>query len=197
MYQELQKGWIEVICGPMFAGKSEELIRRIKTLSYAHQKIIAYKPSIDNRYDDTAIASHNGGKYQAFAIKTAADVLRLTPDDAQVVAIDEVQFFGKEIVGICETLADRGVRVIVAGLDMDFRGEPFGPMPQLLARAEIVTKLTASCTVCVCAATRTQRLVDGKPADYDQPIILVGAKESYEARCRKHHVVPKAKNKGN
>ena len=100
MYQELQKGWIEVICGPMFAGKSEELIRRIKTLSYAHQKIIAYKPSIDNRYDDTAIASHNGGKYQAFAIKTAADVLRLTPDDAQVVAIDEVQFFGKEIVGI-------------------------------------------------------------------------------------------------
>ncbi len=197
MYQELQKGWIEVICGPMFAGKSEELIRRIKTLSYAHQKIIAYKPSIDNRYDDTAIASHNGGKYQAFAIKTAADVLRLTPDDAQVVAIDEVQFFGKEIVGICETLADRGVRVIVAGLDMDFRGEPFGPMPQLLARAEIVTKLTASCTVCGCAATRTQRLVDGKPADYDQPIILVGAKESYEARCRKHHVVPKAKNKGN
>ena len=197
MYQELQKGWIEVICGPMFAGKSEELIRRIKTLSYAHQKIIAYKPSIDNRYDDTAIASHNGGKYQAFAIKTAADVLRLTPDDAQVVAIDEVQFFGKEIVGICETLADRGVRVIVAGLDMDFRGEPFGPMPQLLARAEIVTKLTASCTVGGCAATRTQRLVDGKPADYDQPIILVGAKESYEARCRKHHVVPKAKNKGN
>ena len=197
MYQELQKGWIEVICGPMFAGKSEELIRRIKTLSYAHQKIIAYKPSIDNRYDDTAIASHNGGKYQAFAIKTAADVLRLTPDDAQVVAIDEVQFFGKEIVGICETLADRGVRVIVAGLDMDFRGEPFGPMPQLLARAEIVTKLTAACTVCGCAATRTQRLVDGKPADYDQPIILVGAKESYEARCRKHHVVPKAKNKGN
>ena len=197
MYQELQKGWIEVICGPMFAGKSEELIRRIKTLSYAHQKIIAYKPSIDNRYDDTAIASHNGGKYQAFAIKTAADVLRLTPDDAQVVAIDEVQFFGKEIVGICETLADRGVRVIVAGLDMDFRGEPFGPMPQLLGRAELVTKLTASCTVRGCAATRTQRLVDGKPADYDQPIILVGAKESYEARCRKHHVVPKAKNKGN
>ncbi len=194
MYQELQKGWIEVICGPMFAGKSEELIRRIKTLSYAHQKIIAFKPSIDNRYDKTAIASHNGGKYQAFAIKTANDVLKLTPEDAQVVAIDEVQFFGKEIVDICESLADKGVRVIVAGLDMDFRGEPFGPMPGLLARAEIVTKLTAACTVCGCAATRTQRLVDGKPADYDQPIILVGAKESYEARCRKHHIVPKAKN---
>lgn len=193
MYQELQKGWIEVICGPMFAGKSEELIRRIKTLSYAHQKIIAFKPSIDNRYDKTAIASHNGGKYQAFAIKTADDVLKLTPDDAQVVAIDEVQFFGTEIVSICEKLADRGIRVIVAGLDMDFRGEPFGPMPSLLARAEFVTKLTAACTICGCAATRTQRLVDGVPADYDQPVILVGAKESYEARCRKHHIVPKTK----
>lgn len=192
MYQELQKGWIEVICGPMFAGKSEELIRRIKTLSYAHQKIIAFKPAIDNRYDKTAIASHNGGKYQAFAIKKASDILELTPSDAQVVAVDEVQFFGTEIIEICESLADKGIRVIVAGLDMDFRGEPFGPMPGLLARAEFVTKLTAACTVCGCAATRTQRLVDGKPAALDQPIILVGAKESYEARCRKHHIVPKS-----
>jgi thymidine kinase len=190
MYQELQKGWIEVITGPMFAGKSEELIRRIKTLSYAHQKIIAFKPAIDNRYDKTAIASHDGDKYEAYAIKEAKDILPLVKPDTQVVAIDEVQFFSKDIIGICEQLADNGVRVIVAGLDTDFRGEPFGPMPELLARAEFVTKLTAACTICGCAATRTQRLIDKKPANYNDPIILVGAKESYEARCRKHHIVP-------
>ena len=194
MYQELQKGWIEVICGPMFAGKSEELIRRVKTLSYAHQKIVAFKPAIDNRYDKSAIASHDGEKYQAFAIKSAEDILPLVESDVQVVAIDEVQFFKDSIVSICESLADRGVRVIVAGLDTDFRGEPFGGMPLLLARAEFVTKLSAACTVCGCAATRTQRLVDGKPANYDDPIILVGAKESYEARCRKHHIVPNKPN---
>ena len=190
MYQELQKGWIEVITGPMFAGKSEELIRRIKTLSYAHQKIMAFKPSIDNRYDKSAIASHDGDKYEAFAIKKAADIQNYVKPDTQVVAIDEVQFFGKEVIQICEDLADKGVRVIAAGLDMDFRGEPFGPMPELLARAEFVTKLTAACTVCGCAATRTQRIINGKPANYDDPVILVGAKESYEARCRKHHIVP-------
>ena len=194
MYQELQKGWIEVICGPMFAGKSEELIRRVKTLSYAHQKIVAFKPAIDNRYDKSAIASHDGEKYQAFAIKSAEDILPLVESDVQVVAIDEVQFFKDSIVSICESLADRGVRVIVAGLDTDFRGEPFGVMPLLLARAEFVTNLSAACTVCGCAATRTQRLVDGKPANYDDPIILVGAKESYEARCRKHHIVPNKPN---
>ena len=194
MYQELQKGWIEVICGPMFAGKSEELIRRVKTLSYAQQKIVAFKPAIDNRYDKSAIASHDGEKYQAFAIKSAEDILPLVESDVQVVAIDEVQFFKDSIVSICESLADRGVRVIVAGLDTDFRGEPFGVMPLLLARAEFVTKLSAACTVCGCAATRTQRLVDGKPANYDDPIILVGAKESYEARCRKHHIVPNKPN---
>lgn len=190
MYQELQKGWLEVICGPMFAGKSEELIRRVKTLSYAHQKIIAFKPAIDNRYDKTAIASHDGEKYQAYAVKTVQDIEKYVTPDTQVVAIDEVQFFGPEIVSLCEEFADRGMRVIVAGLDTDFRGEPFGPMPELLARAEFVTKLSAACTVCGCAATRTQRLVNGKPANYDDPIILVGAKESYEARCRKHHIVP-------
>lgn len=191
MYQELQKGWLEVICGPMFAGKSEELIRRIKTLSYAHQKIVAFKPAIDNRYDKTAIASHDGEKYQAYAIRKAEDILSFITDDVKIVAIDEVQFFGKEIVPICERLAESGIRVIVAGLDTDFRGEPFGPMPDLLARAEFVSKLSAVCTICGCAATRTQRLVDGAPANYDDPIILVGAKESYEARCRKHHIVPR------
>ncbi|MBQ8142266.1 MAG: thymidine kinase [Bacilli bacterium] len=190
MYQELQKGWIEVICGPMFAGKSEELIRRVRTLSYAHQNIVAFKPSIDNRYDDSAIASHDGEKYQAHAIKNCQEILNFIDEKTQVIAIDEVQFFGLEVISLCENLADRGIRVIVAGLDADFRGEPFGPMPYLLAKAEFVTKLSAACTICGCAATRTQRLVNGEPARYDDPIILVGAKESYEARCRKHHIVP-------
>lgn len=190
MYQELQKGWIEVITGPMFAGKSEELIRRVRTLSYAHQKIIAVKPAIDNRYDRTAIASHDGDKYEAYAVKTVADIRALLKPDTQVVAIDEVQFFGDDVIGLCEDLADKGLRVIVAGLDTDFRGEPFGPMPDLLARAEFVTKLSAACTICGCAATRTQRIINGKPANYSDPVILVGAKETYEARCRKHHVVP-------
>ena len=190
MYQELQKGWLEVITGPMFAGKSEELIRRVKTLSYTKMKIIAFKPAIDDRYDKTAIASHDGAKYEAYAIKNAQSILELVKQDTQVVAIDEIQFFDMSIVKICEELADRGIRVIAAGLDLDFKGEPFGPMPELLARAEFVTKLSAVCTVCGCAATRTQRLIDGKPADFNDPIIKVGAKENYEARCRKHHIVP-------
>lgn len=190
MYQELQKGWIEVICGPRFAGKSEELIRRVKTLSYANQKIMAFKPAIDNRYDKTAIASHNGAKWEAYAVKTVDDIAKTVTKDTQVVAIDEVQFFGEDVADLCNHFANRGMRVIVAGLDMDFRGEPFGPMPKLLAQAEIVTKLTAACTVCGCAATRTQRLVNGSPAHYTDPVIRVGAKESYEARCRKHHQVP-------
>ena len=190
MYQELQKGWLEVITGPMFAGKSEELIRRVKTLSYTKMKIIAFKPAIDDRYDKTAIASHDGAKYEAYAIKNAQSILELVKQDTQVVAIDEIQFFDMSIVKICEELADRGIRVIAAGLDLDFKGEPFGPMPELLARAEFVTKLSAVCTVCGCAATRTQRLIDGKPADFNDPIIKVGAKENYEARCRKHHIDP-------
>lgn len=193
MYQELQKGWIEVICGPMFAGKSEELIRRVKTLSFAHQKIMAFKPMIDDRYDKSAIASHDGEKWEAHAVKNCEELLSFITDDVQVVAIDEVQFFGDCVISLVEDLANRGMRVIVAGLDTDFRGEPFGPMPSLLARAEFVTKLSAACTICGCAATRTQRLVNGEPAAYDDPIILVGAKEAYEARCRKHHCVPKAK----
>lgn len=190
MYQELQKGWLEVITGPMFAGKSEELIRRVKTLSYTKMKIIAFKPAIDDRYDKTAIASHDGAKYEAYAIKNAQSILELVKEDTQVVAIDEIQFFDMSIVKICEELADRGIRVIAAGLDLDFKGEPFGPMPELLARAEFVTKLSAVCTVCGCAATRTQRLIDSKPADFNDPIIKVSAKENYEARCRKHHIVP-------
>lgn len=190
MYQELQKGWIEVITGPMFAGKSEELIRRITTLSYAHKKIAAFKPKIDSRYDVSKIAAHNGHKYSAFAIDDAKEILSHLFEDLEVVAIDEVQFFGADVLSIMGYLARKGLRVICAGLDLDFRGEPFGVMPSLLAEAEFVTKLEAACTVCGCGATRSQRLVDGKPANYDDPIVLVGANESYEARCRKHHEVP-------
>ena len=190
MYQELQKGWIEIIAGPMFAGKSEELIRRLRTLSYAHKKIVSFKPAIDDRYDKTKIASHDGEMFDAYAIKSAKDIYQFVNDKTEVVAIDEVQFFGTEVSDIIEDLADKGMRVICAGLDLDFRGEPFGPMPTLLSRAEFVTKLSAACTVCGCAATRTQRLIDGDPANYDDPVILVGAKESYQARCRKHHIVP-------
>lgn len=191
MYQQFQKGWIEVICGPMFAGKSEELIRRLRTLYYTKAHIVAFKPAIDDRYDRSAISSHSGEKYEAHAIKSEQEILPNLSDDVSVVAIDEVQFFSNDVVRICEGLADRGVRVIVAGLDTDFKGEPFGPMPDLLARAEFVTKLTAVCTVCGQAATRTQRLINGEPARYDDPIIQVGASESYEARCRLHHSVKK------
>lgn len=190
MYQELQKGWIEVITGPMFAGKSEELIRRIRTLSYANKKIVAFKPVIDDRYDKVAITSHDGVKIDAHPIKEAKEIFNYIDDAVEVVAIDEIQFFGNGVINICEALADKGIRVIVAGLDTDFRGEPFGPVPELLARAEFVTKLSAACTICGCAATRTQRLINNEPAHYNDPIILVGAKESYQARCRKHHEVP-------
>lgn len=191
MYQELQKGWIEVITGPMFAGKSEELIRRLRTLSYAHKRIVSFKPAIDDRYDESKIASHDGEKFEAYAIHKAEEIYDYIDKTTDVVAIDEVQFFGDQVVEIANDLADKGIRVICAGLDLDFRGEPFGPMPKLLAVAEFVTKLSAACTICGCAATRTQRLIDGKPAHWNDPVILVGANESYQARCRKHHVVPK------
>ncbi len=190
MYQEFNRGWIEVITGPMFAGKSEELIRRVRTLSYAKKNIVCFKPSIDIRYAKDDIASHAGGRYEAYAISSPKEILNYVREDCDVVAIDEIQFFDESILPIIDSLADSGVRVICAGLDMDFRGEPFGIMPILLSKAEFVTKLTAACTVCGEAATRTQRIIDGKPAYYEDPVIQVGAKESYEARCRKHHEVP-------
>lgn len=190
MYQELQKGWVEVITGPMFAGKSEELIRRITTLSYAHKKIMAFKPEIDNRYDRSKIATHLGNKYEAHAIKDINEIWNYLTPDVEVVGIDEAQFFSHDIVDIVEKLADQGKRVIIAGLDLDFKGQPFGAMGELLCRAEFVTKLEAACTVCGCGATRSQRLINGKPAPIDAPTVLVGAEENYEARCRKHHVLP-------
>ena len=195
MYHQYREGWIEVISGCMFAGKTEELIRRINVLSYAKKNIIVFKPKIDNRYSDSEIVSHSGAKVPCLVVEKAQDILKKIEADTEVVAIDEVQFFDKDIVEVCEYLADKGIRVMVAGLDKDFRGESFGVMPELLTRAEFVTKLTAVCAKCGAPATRTQRLVNGKPAGFEDPIVMVGADESYEPRCRHCHLVPNKPHK--
>ena len=184
-------GWIEVICGSMFSGKSEELIRRVHRVQIAKKKVQVFKPTIDTRYSIQYIYSHNGTKIEAINISNSKELLEKTEPDTEVVAIDEAQFYDKEIVAICQKLADQGRRVMVAGLDQDFRGEPFGPIPELLAVAEYIDKLQAICMICGSPASKTQRLVNGKPAKYSDPIILIGAKETYEARCRKCHVVIK------
>jgi len=184
------RGQIELICGSMFSGKTEELIRRVRRAQIARQQVQVFKPSLDARYAVEHVASHNGLRAEAVPVDTAADIAALIRPDTTVVAIDEAQFFDASLVLLCEELADRGLRVIVAGLDMDFRGEPFGPVPELLARAEEVTKLRAICVRCGAPASRTQRLIDGQPAAYDDPVILVGAAEAYEARCRHCHEVP-------
>ena len=189
MYRSYGKGTLEVISGCMFAGKTEELIRRIKVLEIAKQKVLVFKPRIDNRYSDTKVASHASSMVDSIIIDRAAEILDHVTDDTDVVAIDEVQFLDKDIVEVCDILADRGIRVMAAGLDMDFRGEPFGVMPTLLTKAEFVTKLTAVCVKCGAPATRTQRIVNGRPAAWDDPQIVVGAQETYEARCRHCHEV--------
>ena len=189
MYNQYREGWIEVICGCMFAGKTEELIRRINVLSYARKNILVFKPKIDDRYSTTEIASHAGSKVPCIVISEAKEILDHVNYDTDVVAIDEVQFFDEDVVDICEYLADSGLRVMVAGLDKDFRCEPFGVLPDLLTRAEFVTKLTAVCAKCGAPATRTQRIINGKPASFNDPIVLVGAKEAYEPRCRHCHEI--------
>ncbi len=194
MYVSMQGGWIEVICGSMFSGKSEELIRRVRRAQFAKQKIIVFKPEIDNRYSDNEVVSHNGTTVIARPIASSTHIRQYDLADFDIVAIDEAQFFDDSIVDTVMMLADEGFRVIIAGLDQDFRGKPFGPMPRLMAVAEHVTKLQAVCTVCGSPASRTQRLINGAPARYEDPIILVGAAESYEARCRTHHEVPKGKS---
>jgi thymidine kinase len=184
-------GWIELICGSMFSGKSEELIRRVKRAEIARQKVQVFKPALDKRYGEERVSSHSGASYDAIPVQSAAELMQLVAPDTEVIAIDEVQFFDWSISDVCNELADRGKRIILAGLDLDFRGEPFGPMPLLMAQAEEVEKLHAICMECGAPATRTQRLINGKPAAYEDPIILVGASEAYQARCRKHHQVPR------
>ena len=190
MYRPKDHGCIEVVCGPMYSGKSEELIRRIRRAEIAKQKVQVFKPTIDDRYDKQDIVSHRGDKIQGIPVSRSEDILNYLDEDTEVIGIDEVQFFDDGIIKIVNQLADNNKRVIVAGLDTDFRGEPFSVMPQLMAIAEFVDKITAICMKCGNPATKTQRLIDGKPADYNDPIVLIGAKESYEARCRNCHEVP-------
>ncbi len=189
MYRNFNEGWIEVIAGCMFAGKTEELIKRIKVLELAKKKIKVFKPKIDNRYSDDEIVSHSGLRVKCLVVDKAREILELINNDDEVILIDEVQFFDDEIVAVCDLIASRSIPVICAGLDLDFRACVFGPMGKLMAIAEYVTKLTAVCSVCGNPATRTQRLVNGKPAKYNDPTILVGANEAYEPRCRTHHKV--------
>lgn len=190
MYHTYKNGFIEVVCGPMFAGKTEELIRRIKRLEYAKQSVLVFKPKIDTRYAVGEIVSHNLSKKPSIVISESSEIYNYVKKDTDAVVIDEVQFFDDGIIAITEELADLGIRVIVGGLDRNFRGEPFGPIPELLARAEFVTKLTAICVKSGLPATRTQRIINGKPANYSDPTILVGANESYEPRSRHYHEVP-------
>ena len=194
MYRTYNPGWIEVICGCMFAGKTEELIKRIKVLQYAKKNVVAIKPTMDNRYSDDMIASHAGNLMKCICVDIHyLDTIKKLVYDKKVdaVVIEEVQFFDEGIVEICEELAKAKKRVIVAGLDTDFRGEPFPIMASLLAKAEFITKLSAVCVSCGAPATKTQRLINGKPAKYTDPVVLVGAAECYEARCRTCHKVEK------
>jgi thymidine kinase len=193
MYDKPSSGWIEVICGSMFSGKTEELIRRVRRAQIARQKVQVFKPAMDTRYARRKVASHNGMQVEAVPVESTVQLRALIDPDTTVVALDEAQFFDDDVVALCGELANQGRRVIVAGLDMDFRGEPFGPMPQLMAQAERVDKLQAICVVCGGPASRTQRLINGQPAAYGDPVILVGASEVYEARCRGCHVVPTPK----
>lgn len=189
-------GHLEVICGSMFCGKTEELIRRIRRATIAKQPTQVFKHRLDDRYDGvTKVSSHTGQQLEAQHISHSSELLPLILPQTTVVAIDEVQFFDEGIIDVIQTLAERDIRVIAAGLDLDFRGEPFGTLPQLLSMAEEVTKLRAICVVCGEPASRTQRLVNGQPAHYNDPVIMVGAEESYEARCRKHHIVPREERK--
>ncbi len=183
-------GRVEVICGSMFSGKTEELIRRVRRATIAKQKVQVFKPAIDLRYSVKRVTSHDGQDFDALPVSEALEIENSLEPDTTVVAIDEAQFLDAAIEQVVENLANRGIRVILAGLDTDFRGEPFGSMPNLMCRADDVQKLHAICMICGEEATRTQRLVDGQPAQYDDPIIMVGAEEVYEARCRDHHIVP-------
>jgi thymidine kinase len=182
---------LEVIVGSMFSGKSEELIRRTKRAVIARRTVQVFKPSIDDRYGSEVVRSHDGDSFQARPVRSSDEILTLVLPETTVVGIDEVQFFDPGVVQVVRELVTSGRRVICAGLDLDFRGEPFGPVPVLLALAERVDKLEAICVVCGEPATRTQRIVNGVPAFYDDPIIVIGAQEAYEARCRTCHEVPR------
>jgi len=187
-------GSLEVITGPMFSGKTDELIRRLRRARIARQKVRVFLPALNTRYtgyEYGKLTSHAGAEFDASAVRAAEEILHAVEDDTSVVAIDEAQFFDDDILPAVNRMLTSGLRVIVAGLDTDFRGEPFGPMPFLMAEAEQLDKLQAICMVCGQPASRTQRLINGKPALIHDPVVVVGASELYEARCRAHHIVPK------
>lgn len=185
-------GWIEVIAGVMFSGKSEELMRRVRRAVIARKRVQVFKSHLDARYSGLfAVSSHDGRSIEAIPVDSAAQVAQQLDPTAQVVAVDEAQFLDDGIADLAAALADRGRRVILAGIDTDFRGEPFGVMPRLMAQAEMVDKLHAICVLCGAPASRNQRLIGGRPAAWDSPTIMVGGTESYEARCRACHVVPR------
>jgi thymidine kinase len=192
MHYGSHPGWIEVISGVMFAGKSEELIRRVRRAIIARRRVQVFKSHLDSRYTGLySVSSHDGTELDASPVDSAGEIFRLVRPESQLVAIDEAQFLDPDVVPVATTLAARGVRVILAGTDTDFRGEPFGAMGELMAVAELVDKLQAICVVCGDPACRNQRLLNGKPARYDSPTIMVGGRESYEARCRHCHQVPR------
>jgi thymidine kinase len=182
---ERRSGSLTVVCGSMFAGKSEELIRRARRALYAKKRVQVFKHSIDDRYDESMVVTHMGVQHAAIPVATVRDIREKLDPDAQVIAIEEVQFFESAIIALVLELADQGKEVICAGLDQDFRRETFGPMGELLAMADEVVKLRAICMKCGATASHTQRIIDGRPAHRDDPIILIGATDSYEARCRK------------
>ena len=187
--------YMEIIVGPMFSGKSEELIRRVKRAIIAKQKVFVFKPKIDDRYSKTNVVSHNGETVEGNAVENSAEILKILENEKNVnlVAIDEVQFFDEGIIDVAEKLVDRGIRVAMSGLDQDFRGEPFDITAKLLAKSEFIRKLQAVCMKCGKPATKSQKIVDGKPASFDSEIIQIGEKETYEPRCRSCHEVGKKK----
>ena len=186
-------GWIEVISGVMFSGKSEELIRRVRRAIIARKRVQVFKSHLDERYAGIyAVSSHDGRTVEAIPVDNSAEIAGKIDPTAHVIAIDEAQFLDAGVIALATSLASRGRRVIVAGTDTDFRGEPFGAMPQLMAVAELVDKLHAICVICGSPASRNQRLIDGRPARYDSPTIMIGASDSYQARCRHCHSCPRA-----
>lgn len=189
-----QAGQLTVVCGSMYAGKSEELIRRARRALYARKKVQVFKPAIDSRYDEQMVVTHMGARHEAIPVQGVGELVKLIDKDSDYVCIEEVQFFDPSVVDVVVELADSGKEVVCAGLDQDFRRQPFGPMAQLLAVADEVVKLRAICIQCGRPASHTQRIIDGRPAHWDDPIVLIGATESYEARCRNCHKIARSKN---
>lgn len=188
-HREMESGSVEVIVGPKSSGKTDEMIRRLRRTTYGDYKIQAFEVVVAEGFSENKIVSNSGHEFEATPIKNTDQLKNSLKEDISLVAIDNAQFLDKEIVPFAQEMADRGIRVIVAGLDTDFRGEPFGFMPILMVQADKLKKDCAVCKVCSGPASFTQRLIDGEPANYDDPVVVVGASDLYEARCRKHHKV--------